>query len=101
MHPKPNPNPYPNSNPNPNPNPSPNPNPKPTPNPDPDQAAQEEGLTAEGLDVLAIFAVPFGIGALTEHSWPHTQHTPSTTPPTRRRLGAQGPWDTNTGKMPA
>merc|ERR1740124_896061 len=28
------------------------------------QAAQEEGLTAEGLDVLAIFAVPFGIGAL-------------------------------------
>ena len=76
MHPKPNPNPYPNSNPNPNPNPSPNPNPKPTPNPDPNQAAQEEGLTAEGLDVLAIFAVPFGIGALTEHSWPHTQHTP-------------------------
>jgi len=28
------------------------------------QAAQEEGVTAEGLDVLAIFAVPFGIGAL-------------------------------------
>ena len=28
------------------------------------QAVQEEGLTAEGLDVLAIFVVPFGLGAL-------------------------------------
>ena len=27
-------------------------------------AVQEEGLTAEGLDVLAIFVVPFGLGAL-------------------------------------
>jgi hypothetical protein len=30
---------------------------------------QEEGLTAEGLDVLAIFAVPFGIGAFEGVVW--------------------------------
>jgi len=75
------------------------PNPKPTPSPDPNQAAQEEGLTAEGLDVLAIFAVPFGIGALTEHSW--TNHPAHTTPPLRLGVDSAPKRDTNTWKMPA